>query len=67
MASIRRMAPPPTLAQVRDYILTMLEGLSSLAETVEDMPTRDRVRDFADHLMTSWSPRLLMLASPAAR
>jgi acyl-CoA synthetase (AMP-forming)/AMP-acid ligase II len=51
------MAPPPTLAQVRDYILTMLEGLSSLAETVEDMPTRDRVRDFADHLMTSWSPR----------
>jgi acyl-CoA synthetase (AMP-forming)/AMP-acid ligase II len=51
------MAPPPTLAQVRDYILTMLEGLSSLAETVDDMPTRDRVREFADHLMLGWSPR----------
>ncbi len=57
MASIRRMAPPPSLAQVRDYILTMLEGLSSLAETVEDLQTRDRVRDFSDHLMMGWSPR----------
>jgi acyl-CoA synthetase (AMP-forming)/AMP-acid ligase II len=57
MASIRRMAPPPTLAQVRDYILTMLEGMSNLAETVDDMRTRDRVRDFADHLMMGWSPR----------
>jgi len=51
------MAPPPTLAQVRDYILTMLEGLSSLAETVDDLHTCARVRDFADHLMSGWSPR----------
>lgn len=57
MANIRRMAPPPTLAQVRDYILTMLEGLSALAETVEDLQTRDRVRDFSDHLLMSWSPK----------
>jgi acyl-CoA synthetase (AMP-forming)/AMP-acid ligase II len=57
MASIRRMAPPPTLAQVREYILTMLEGLSSLAETVDDTRTCDRVRDFANHLMMGWSPR----------
>jgi acyl-CoA synthetase (AMP-forming)/AMP-acid ligase II len=61
MASIRRMAPEPTLAQVRDYVLTMLEGLSSLAETVDDLQTRDRVRDFADHLMASWSPRSQLL------
>lgn len=57
MADIRRMAPSPTFAQVRDYVLTMLEGLSSLAQTVNDLHTRDRVRDFADHLMASWSPR----------
>jgi acyl-CoA synthetase (AMP-forming)/AMP-acid ligase II len=57
MASIRRMAPPPNLAQVREYVLTMLEGLASLAESVEDQHTRDRVRDFADHLMMSWAPR----------
>jgi acyl-CoA synthetase (AMP-forming)/AMP-acid ligase II len=57
MANIRRMAPEPTLAQVREYVLTMLEGLSSLAETVDDLHTRDRVRDFTDHLMASWSPR----------
>jgi acyl-CoA synthetase (AMP-forming)/AMP-acid ligase II len=51
------MAPEPTLAQVRDYVLTMLEGLSSLAETVDDGRTRDQVRDFAHYLMMSWSPR----------
>ena len=56
MANIRRMAPEPTLAQVRDYVLTMLDGLSNLAETVDDLHTRDRVRDFADHLLASWSP-----------
>jgi acyl-CoA synthetase (AMP-forming)/AMP-acid ligase II len=61
MANIRRMAPEPTLAQVREYILTMLEGLTSLAETVDDLHTRDRVRDFADHLMASWSPRSQLL------
>jgi acyl-CoA synthetase (AMP-forming)/AMP-acid ligase II len=55
------MAPEPTLAQVREYILTMLEGLTSLAETVDDLHTRDRVRDFADHLMASWSPRSQLL------
>jgi len=57
MAHIRRMAPAPSLAQVREYVLTMLEGLSNLADTVEDGHTRDRVKDFADHLMMSWSPR----------
>ena len=57
MASIRRMAPEPTLAQVRDYVLSMLDGLSNLTETVDDLRTRDRVRDFANHLMASWSPR----------
>jgi long-chain acyl-CoA synthetase len=56
MANIRRMAPTPTLAQVRDYVLTMLEGLSSLADSVEDLHTRDRIRDFSDHLMMSWAP-----------
>ena len=61
MADVRRMAPEPTLAQVREYVLTMLEGLSSLAETVDDLQTRDRVRDFADHLMASWSPRSQLL------
>jgi acyl-CoA synthetase (AMP-forming)/AMP-acid ligase II len=61
MANIRRMAPEPTLAQVREYVLTMLEGLSNLAETVDDLHTRDRVRDFAHHLMTSWSPRSQLL------
>jgi long-chain acyl-CoA synthetase len=61
MANIRRMAPEPSLAQVRDYILTMLEGLSSLAETVDDLHTSDRVRDFADHLMASWSPKSQLL------
>lgn len=57
MANIRRMTPTPTLAQVRDYVLTMLEGLSSLADSVDDSHTRDRVRDFADHLIMSWAPR----------
>lgn len=57
MVSIRRMAPTPTLAQVREYVLTMLEGLSNLAESVDDRHTRDRVSEFADHLMMSWSPR----------
>ena len=57
MANISRMGPKPSLAQVREYVLTMLEGLSGLAETVEDAHTRDRVRDFADHLMMSWSPK----------
>lgn len=57
MASIRRMAPEPTLAQVRDYVLNMLEGLSALAETVDDQRTSDQVRDFAGHLMMSWAPR----------
>jgi long-chain acyl-CoA synthetase len=57
MANVRRIAPVPTPAQVREYVLTMLEGLSSLAETVHDQHTRDRVRDFADHLVMSWSPR----------
>ncbi|MGZ6010685.1 MAG: class I adenylate-forming enzyme family protein [Caulobacteraceae bacterium] len=57
MASIRRMGPEPSLAQVRDYVLTMLEGLSSLAETVDDQQTSDRVRAFADQLMMSWSPK----------
>jgi acyl-CoA synthetase (AMP-forming)/AMP-acid ligase II len=57
MANIRRMAPTPTLAQVRDYVLTMLEGLSSLADSVDDQHTRDRIQDFSDHLMMSWSPR----------
>ena len=56
MASVRRMTPEPSLAQVRDYVLNMLEGLSSLAETVDDLHTRDRVRDLAEHLMMSWSP-----------
>jgi acyl-CoA synthetase (AMP-forming)/AMP-acid ligase II len=51
------MAPPPNLAQVREYVLTMLEGLASLAESVEDQHTRDRVRDFADHLVMSWAPK----------
>jgi len=57
MANIRRMAPAPSPAQIRDYILTMIEGLSALAETADDLQTRDRMRDFADHLMMSWSPR----------
>ena len=57
MADIQRMAPEPTPAQVRDYILTMLEGLSTLAETTDDLPTRDRLRELANHLMMSWSPR----------
>ena len=57
MANVRRIAPAPTLAQVREYVLTMLEGLSNLAETVNDQHTRDCVRDFADHLVMSWSPR----------
>ena len=61
MANIRRMSPPPTLAQVREYVLTMLEGLSSLAETVDDQHTRDRVRDFADHLIAGWSPKSQLL------
>jgi hypothetical protein len=50
------MAQEPTLAQVRDYVLTMLDGLSDLAETVDDRRTRDEIRDFADHLLASWSP-----------
>lgn len=57
MANVRRIAPTPTLAQVREYVLTMLEGLSTLADSVDDQHTRDRVRDFADHLVMSWSPR----------
>ena len=57
MANIRRIAPTPNLAQVREYVLTMLEGLSSLAESVQDRHTRDRVRDFADHLVMSWAPK----------
>jgi hypothetical protein len=55
MTSIGRVAPEPTLDQVRDYVLTMLEGLSSLAETVDDLHTRDRMLDLADHLIASWS------------
>jgi long-chain acyl-CoA synthetase len=57
MANIRRMAPAPNPAQVREYVLTMLDGLSTLAESVEDLHTRDRMRDFADHLMMSWAPK----------
>ena len=57
MSSVRRMGPEPTLAQVRDYVLTMLEGLSSLAETVDDQRTSEQVRAFADQLMMNWSPR----------
>lgn len=56
MANIRPMAGNPTMAQVREYVLTMLEGLSSLAEAADDRHTRDRVRDFADDLVMSWSP-----------
>ncbi|MEI9890094.1 MAG: class I adenylate-forming enzyme family protein [Caulobacteraceae bacterium] len=51
------MAPTPNREQVREYVLTMLEGLSGLAESVQDQHTRDRVRDFADHLMMSWAPK----------
>jgi acyl-CoA synthetase (AMP-forming)/AMP-acid ligase II len=57
MSSIRRISPEPTLAQVRDYVLTMLEGLSSLAETADDPRTSEQVREFADQLMMSWAPR----------
>jgi hypothetical protein len=57
MADIGRMGPGPTRAQVREYVLTMLEGLAGLAESVQDQHTRDRVRDFADHLVMSWSSR----------
>ncbi len=57
MADIERMAATPTLAQVRDYVLTMLEGLSSLAHSVDDQHTGDRIRDFSDHLIMSWAPR----------
>ena len=57
MANIRRMAPTPSPAQVREYVLTMLDGLSTLAESVEDLHTRDRVRDFTDHLVMSWAPK----------
>jgi acyl-CoA synthetase (AMP-forming)/AMP-acid ligase II len=35
----------------------MLEGLSGLAESVHDQHTRDRVLDFADHLVMSWSSK----------
>jgi acyl-CoA synthetase (AMP-forming)/AMP-acid ligase II len=55
--NVRRMSARPNLAQVREYVLTMLDGLSSLADSVQDRHTRDRVRDFADHLVMSWSPR----------
>lgn len=55
MAKVRRTAPDPSVAQVREYVLTMLEGLSSLAESVEDRHTGDRLRDLADHLVMSWA------------
>ena len=61
MSSIRRLSPEPTLAQVRDYVLNMLDGLSALAETVDDRRTSEQVREFADHLIMSWSPRSVAL------
>ena len=57
--SLRREAPTP--GQVRDYVLTMLDGLGSLAEAAGDDVTRDQMRDFADHLIRVWSPRLASL------
>ncbi len=49
--------PAPTPGQVRDYILTMLEGLSGLSDCAGDRATGERLRQFADSLITAWSPR----------
>ena len=61
------MAPadPPELAirpgQVREYILSMLDGLSCLADSAGDTETCERVRQFACSLIAVWSPRPMHL------
>jgi hypothetical protein len=45
--------------QVREYILSMLDGLSCLAESAGDADTGKRVRQFAGSLIAGWSPRPL--------
>lgn len=57
------VVPPPTPSQVRDYVLTMLEGLASLADSSGDVPTRDRIRDFSDSLIADWAPKSVTLLS----
>ena len=56
MAAIDRIGPPPTPPQVRDYVLTMLEGLAGFADSAADPDTRDRLLEFANALMLAWSP-----------
>jgi acyl-CoA synthetase (AMP-forming)/AMP-acid ligase II len=58
------MEPPdhnPTPGQLRDYILTMLEGLSGLSDGAGDRNTAERLRQFADGLITAWSPPSILL------
>ena len=47
--------------QVREYILSMLDGLSCLAESAGDADTGARVRQFAGSLIAGWSPRPIQL------
>ena len=56
MASIERFVPAPTPGQVREYALNMLEGLSGLAETADDLETRDLLNGFVRSLIQAWSP-----------
>ena len=42
--------------QVRDYILSMLEGLSGLADSAGDADAGERLRQFAHGLIAAWSP-----------
>lgn len=56
MAGIEKVVPTPTPGQFREYALTMLEGLSSLAETAQDFETRDRIDDFVRSLVQTWLP-----------
>ena len=53
----RKGEPGPTISQVRDYILTMLDGLATLAEGAGDAITHDRLRDFTDGLLCAWTPK----------
>lgn len=57
MAETKPIVSAPTRAQVRDYVLAMLEGLATLADSVDDPQVGERIRDFSDELIMAWSPR----------
>lgn len=57
MAPVDRPESPPTPGQVREYILSMLDGLSALADGAGDGDTGERMRQFVHGLVAAWSPR----------